>query len=185
MKILTTPNPGTPRQRGGPPGDPKPTRWSELARKSAHHVAQAARFTEVDDLGTLLLGQADTPLMTALNAWDGLVTAFDGQQMVREGMRSGERGQQIGGAVRVGLGLAGMWPGATGFVAEAALGAYCLTEGLIQGDREGAVMGLTQLGSSVGLAAASAGLGGHWGPALSAVSLAGRLAYVVAERNRP
>lgn len=172
--IMRKPEPPTP--------PPQPGRVRELARTGLRGMAEMARWTEVDEVGALLLNTVDGPTLTALNIWDGVVTLVDARKVLQQGRERDHLGLQIGGVARLGLGLGGMIPGMTGVVSEALLGTYCLGEGLIRKDAETTAMGLTQLGASVGLALMVAGVGGHLGQGLAVASLLGRAGYMAHSR---
>lgn len=171
------------RSPGNPPPPPEPSgRVEKLARASVHGMAELARWTEVDEVGALVLNTVEGPALTALNIWDGVVTLVDARKVLKEGRERDHLGLQVGGVMRLGLGLGGMIPGMTGIVSEALLGTYCLGEGLIRKDTETTAMGLTQLGASVGLALMAAGVGGHLGQGLAIASLLGRAGYMAQTR---
>ncbi|MBS2036256.1 hypothetical protein JST97_14795 [bacterium] len=168
-----------------PPPEPPETsgRMQRLARTGLHSMAELARWTEVDEVGALLLNTVDGPALTALNIWDGVVTLVDARKVLEQGRQNDHLGLQVGGVMRLGLGLGGMIPGMTGIVSEALLGTYCLGEGLLRQDTETTAMGLTQLGASVGLALMATGVGGHLGQSLAIASLVGRAGYMVHSRH--
>ena len=167
-----------------PPPEPpeQPGRMGQLARSGLHGMAELARWTEVDEVGALLLNTVDGPVLTALNVWDGVVTLVDARKVLRQGREQGHLGLQVGGLMRLGFGLGGMIPGMPGIVSEALLGTYCLGEGLVRRDSETTAMGLSQLGASVGLALMASGVGGHLGQSLAIASLLGRAGYMAHSR---
>ena len=146
-------------------------------------MAEIARWTEVDEVGAILLNTVDGPTVTALNVWDGVVTLADAHQVLKRGRQQDDLGLKVGGVVRLGLGAGGMIPGMAGVVAEALLGAYCLGEGVVRKDNESLAMGATQLGAAIGMACMASGVGGHLGQTIAIVSLLGRAGYVAHERR--
>lgn len=167
-----------------PPSPPPPEegRGRQLLRGSARGLAEIARWTEVDEVGAILLDTVEGPTVTALNVWDGIVTLVDARKVWQQGRHTQDWGLQVGGLMRVGLGLGGMIPGMPGIVSEACLGAYCLGEGIVRKDGESLAMGATQLGAALGMACMASGVGGHLGQTIAIVSLLGRAGYMAHER---
>jgi hypothetical protein len=129
----------------------------------------------MDELASVFI-PAESRLVTGLGIADGLITAGEGAVLLKEGLRDGDKLKTAGSLARIGLGLGGALPGTAGACCEGLLGSYVVGESILTHDRPGLLLGLTQIGVSVGVYLAGQGIGGPIGNLLIVGSCATRVA---------